>query len=77
MEGLKEKPELTYMINTGLYLLNPECINEIPEGEVFHITQLIEIIKEKNGRVGCFPVSEKSWRDMGEWQEYLKMIDVL
>ena len=77
MEGLKEKPELTYMINTGLYLLNPECINEIPEGEVFHITQLIEKITEKNGRVGCFPVSEKSWRDMGEWQEYLKMVKVL
>ena len=76
MEGLKEKPELTYMINTGLYILNPDCIDEIPEGDIFHITQLIEIIKEKKGRVGCFPVSEKSWRDMGEWQEYLKMINV-
>lgn len=77
MVGLKEKPELTYMINTGLYLLNPDCIDEIPEGEVFHITQLIDRIKEQKGRVGCFPVSERSWRDMGEWQEYLKMIDVL
>ncbi len=77
MVGLKEKPELTYMINTGLYLLNPDCIDEIPDGEVFHITQLIERIKEKKGRVGCFPVSERSWRDMGEWPEYLKMINVL
>ena len=77
MMALKEKPELTYMINTGLYLLNPECINEIPEGEVFHITQLIEKIKEKKGRVGCFPVSEQSWRDMGEWPEYLRMISIL
>jgi dTDP-glucose pyrophosphorylase len=77
MEGLQEKPELTYMINTGLYLLNPDCIDEIPEGDIFHITQLIERIKAKKGRVGCFPVSERSWRDMGEWPEYLKMIDVL
>ena len=76
MTGLKEKPELTYLINTGLYLLNPECIDEIPEGEIFHITQLIEKIKEKGGRVGCFPVSEHAWRDMGEWPEYLKMINV-
>lgn len=30
-----------------------------------------------NGRVGCFPVSEHAWKDMGEWPEYLKMIDVL
>lgn len=76
MVGLKEKPELTYMINSGLYILNADCIDEIPEGEMFHITQLIERIKEKKGRVGCFPVSEHAWKDMGEWPEYLRMIKV-
>lgn len=77
MTALKEKPELTYMINTGVYILNSECIAEIPEGEFFHITQLMEKIKKHGGRVGCFPVSEHAWKDMGEWSEYLKMIDVL
>ena len=77
MTALKEKPELTYMINTGVYILNPECIDEIPEGKFFHITQLMEKIKTRGGRVGCFPVSENSWKDMGEWPEYLKMIDVI
>jgi dTDP-glucose pyrophosphorylase len=77
MTALKEKPEVTYMINTGVYILNPECIAEIPEGEFFHITQLMEKIKNRGGRVGCFPVSEHAWKDMGEWPEYLKMIDVL
>lgn len=77
MTALKEKPELTYMINTGVYILNPGCIDEIPQGEFFHIIQLMEKIKASGGRVGCFPVSEQSWKDMGEWPEYLKMIDVL
>ena len=77
MTALKEKPELTYMINTGGYILNPECIEEIPEGEFFHITQLMEKIKNRGGRVGCFPVSEHSWKDMGEWREYLRIINVL
>lgn len=77
MTALKEKPELTYMINTGVYILNPECIDEIPQGEFFHITQLMENIKVRGGRVGCFPVSEHAWKDMGEWPEYLKMINVL
>ena len=77
MTSLKEKPELTYMINTGVYILNPGCLNEIPQGEFFHITRLMEKIKSRGGRVGCFPVSEHSWKDMGEWPEYLKMIDVL
>ena len=77
MLGLSEKPELTYQVNTGVYILNPSCIDEIPEGEFFHITHLMEKIKSRGGRVGCFPVSEHSWRDMGEWKEYLKMINVL
>ena len=77
MVALSEKPELTYQVNTGVYILNPSCIDEIPEGEFFHITHLMEKIKGRGGRVGCFPVSEHAWKDMGEWPEYLKMIDVL
>lgn len=77
MVSLSEKPEMTYQVNTGVYILNPSCIDEIPEGEFFHITHLMEKIKARGGRVGCFPVSEHSWKDMGEWPEYLKMINVL
>ena len=77
MTGLQEKPEQTYMINTGVYILNPDLIDEIPEGEFFHITHLMEKIKARGGRIGCFPVSENAWRDMGEWPEYLKMVNVL
>ena len=77
MTALKEKPEQTYQVNTGVYILNPELIDEIPEGEFFHITHLMEKVQSRGGRVGCFPVSEHSWKDMGEWAEYLKMIKVL
>lgn len=76
MTELREKPELNYQVNTGAYILNPECIDEIPEGGFFHITHLMEKIKARGGRVGCFPVSEGAWHDMGEWPEYLKMINV-
>ncbi len=76
MTGLTEKPENTYMINTGVYILQPELIGEIPEGEFFHITHLMEKVRARGGKVGCFPVSEKSWKDMGDWSEYLKLIKV-
>ena len=76
MTSLTEKPELTFQVNTGVYILNPSCIEEIPEGEFFHITHLMEKIKARGGRVGCFPVSARSWKDMGDWKEYLKMIDI-
>lgn len=77
MTGLQEKPEITYMINTGVYILNPKCIDEIPEGEFFHITHLMERIKMKGGRIGCFPVSEQAWKDIGEWSEYLKLTKII
>ena len=76
MVNLKEKPEQTYQVNTGVYILNPELMYEIPEGEFFHITDLMSKVQRRGGRVGCFPVSENSWHDMGEWPEYLKMINV-
>lgn len=70
--SMQEKPELTYKINAGLYILEPHLLNEIPKNEFFHITDLIETIKDRKGKIGVFPVSEKSWRDIGEWDEYLK-----
>ena len=72
--SLKEKPELTFMINCGMYLLEPHLLNEIPEDTFFHITHLIEKIKERDGRVGVFPISEKSWVDIGEWPLYSKVL---
>ena len=75
MTGISEKPDVSYMINTGVYILEPQLIDEIPENTFYHITDLIEKIRKNGGRVGCFPVSEKSWTDIGDWNEYLKIIE--
>jgi dTDP-glucose pyrophosphorylase len=70
LKDLKEKPELTFMVNAGMYILEPHLLNEVPEDDFFHITHLIDKIKDRGGRVGVFPVSEGSWMDIGEWKEY-------
>jgi len=72
--SLSEKPEMTFKINSGLYVLEPHLLNEIPKDAFFHITDLIELVKTRKGKVGVFPVSEKSWTDIGNWEEYLKLI---
>lgn len=72
LNALKEKPNLTFQINTGMYILEPHLLSEVPEDEFFHITHLIEKIINRKGRVGVFPVSEGSWKDIGTWDEYLK-----
>ena len=74
LTSIEEKPELTFQINTGFYILEPHLLQEIPENTFFHITKLIENINNRKGKVGVFPISEKSWIDIGEWSEYLKII---
>jgi len=72
--ALKEKPELTFKINSGMYILEPHLLSEIPKNKVYHLTELIEKVKKRKGKVGVFPVSEKSWKDIGNWSDYLKLI---
>lgn len=72
LRNLTEKPDVNFFVNTGMYILEPHLIEEIPENEFFHITHLIEKIKGRGGKVGVFPVSEGAWKDIGEWDEYLK-----
>lgn len=75
-EGLIEKPDYIYKINTGFYLLEPQLLNLIPEGQFYHITHLIERVHSEKGKIGVFPVSEKSWIDIGNWEEYLQYIKI-
>jgi len=63
--SMSEKPEFTMKINTGMYILEPHLIKEIPSN-YYHITDLItSLIKQKRG-VGVFPISAKSWVDIGD-----------
>jgi dTDP-glucose pyrophosphorylase len=70
LSRIQEKPEYNFLVNTGMYLLQPETLELIPENELFHITQLIEKVQGAGGRIGVFPISDKSWIDTGEWIEY-------
>lgn len=72
--SLFEKPELNFKINSGMYILEPHLLDEIPMNETFHITELIENLRLKNRKVGVFPVSEKSWVNIGAWAELKKRL---
>lgn len=72
--SVREKPEYDFLTNTGLYILEPDVLNLIPDDTYFNMTDLIEKVHEKGLRVGVFPISEKSWIDVGQWTEYKKAI---
>ena len=66
-----EKPEYTHVVNTGVYILEKECLDFIPAGEFFHITHLMEKLIENGKKVVTFPAKEKDYIDIGQWEEYL------
>jgi dTDP-glucose pyrophosphorylase len=70
LSRIREKPEYNFLVNTGMYVLRPAALELIPENEFFHITHLIERVQAAGGRIGIFPISDKSWIDTGEWIEY-------
>lgn len=67
--NIQEKPEFTFKINSGMYILEPHLLNEIPPSEFYYITQLINKVRDRKGLIGVFPVSEGSWKDIGSWEE--------
>lgn len=75
LQKIKEKPNLSFLVNTGMYVLNSDVLSTIPEGEFYHITQLIEDIKCSGKRVGVFPISENAWMDVGEWEKYKETLE--
>ena len=77
LKEIKEKPEYSFLVNTGMYIINHKLLEFIPENEFYHITHLIEKVQAMNKQVGVYPISENSWTDTGEWSEYKKAVEKL
>ncbi|MDA3924599.1 MAG: nucleotidyltransferase family protein [Kiritimatiellae bacterium] len=74
LKGLSEKPELVFKVNSGVYILEPHLLKEIPDHSFYNMTDLIDAIINRAGRVGVFPVSENSWSDIGNWDDYQRFL---
>lgn len=77
LSHINEKPKYDFLVNTGLYVLNPDVLKIIPPNKFYHITDLIEDLKNSGKKVGVFPVDEDVWIDIGQWAEYKKVLDIL
>ena len=71
--NIQEKPEYTFTINTGVYILNKDVLGFIPADTHMDMTDLIKILTEKGKKVLTYPVNEKEYLDIGQWKEYKKV----
>lgn len=77
LKNITEKPEYDFLVNTGMYTLSKKALNLIPKNQKTHITDLIELVKNAGGKVGVYPINEKAWIDIGQWDEYHKSVKLL
>ena len=74
VKNFMEKPNLSYFINTGIYVLNPSVMDHIPKDTFFDMPKLIEKLNVNSEIVGAFPITE-SWIDIGRLEDYKKVKD--
>ncbi|GAU77777.1 nucleotidyltransferase family protein [Fusibacter sp. 3D3] len=72
-----EKPEYNFLVNTGMYLVEPELLELIPNDHFFNMTELVDLCIANDYRVGTFPISDNAWLDMGQVGEMENMIKKL
>lgn len=77
LKKMLEKPEYSFLVNTGMYVIKSKFLKLIPKGKIFHVTELIEKAKRQGAQIGVYPISQRSWIDTGEWAEYKKALERL
>lgn len=75
-EEIIEKPDYHFIVNSGVYVLEPEVINLIPTNQAIDMPELLVLAKKKGFKIQVYPVN-CSWFDIGEWGEYKKAIEYM
>lgn len=73
IKNMKEKPLMTFLTNTGIYIVEPEVIGDMEDGVAVGFPDIVELERQKGRNVAVFPVSENDWMDMGQLPELEKM----
>ncbi|MGA1823489.1 MAG: nucleotidyltransferase family protein [bacterium] len=77
VKKINEKPEYDYVVNTGVYVIEKKVLEHIQENTLFHITHLMDNLLKIGSKIGVYPVSEQSYMDIGQWEEYKKNVQGL
>ena len=74
IESMKEKPELSFFINTGMYIVESKVIEELANDEAIGFPDIMERYKQAGEKIGVYPIGENAWLDMGELDQMELMI---
>jgi NDP-mannose synthase len=69
-----EKPETSLLVSMGIYVMEPEILDHIPESGFFDFPQLVQRLLDEGCQVGTFPFSG-FWLDIGRRDDYESALD--
>ncbi len=67
--SMVEKPTQRFSVNAGIYVLEPETLEDIPADIFFDMPSLINTLLDNKKSVASFPIHEY-WIDIGRMQEF-------
>lgn len=62
--GIVEKPEHRFLVNAGIYVLEPEALALVPRATRYDMPELFQKMQRQGFSIGAFHVSDY-WRDIG------------
>lgn len=77
IQNITEKPKYSFLVNVGVYVLEPEVLLDIKDDEFVHMTDLAQRYINEGKKVGVFPISNGDWLDMGQIKEMENMSMIL
>jgi dTDP-glucose pyrophosphorylase/predicted transcriptional regulator len=75
LKNFIEKPNYDVIINTGIYVLEPEILHMMPGNQCMDMNTLIENVSKK-GKVSVYPIHD-GWVDVGQWKEYKEGLETI
>lgn len=72
---IEEKPQFNYLVNTGVYVIEPCALEQLGDDEVIGLPDLVKRCSDHGMKVGIFPVSDQAWLDMGQFDTMNQMLE--
>lgn len=68
--SVNEKPQFKNVVNTGVYVAEPEFIKYLQPDTYQDMTDIIIKILGDEGKISVYPILEEQWFDVGQWLEF-------
>lgn len=69
LQAIVEKPVEHYFVNAGIYVLNAELLDEVPQDVFYDMPTLFESLLQSNRNAAVFPIREY-WMDIGRMDDF-------